>query len=179
MRKKNKYDTRGFNITDYYGDNEFNIKTLETSLSPDLLNIHAKNEHFRIIEWSICKIKELARAKCHAIPFKRYKSKTKRSLKEVLVDLLKRFPSKDGVSDTLISSKIVEGRPKVDMGQKSIAFGPYAMFTLVQPTKWKPDAFQRLHLKRQMILVGIILWIHLLGNECIDIIGKSCQSYRK
>ena len=39
---KTKCDTRGFNITDYHGDNEFNIKTLEKSLLSILLHIYAK-----------------------------------------------------------------------------------------------------------------------------------------
>ena len=46
---------------------------------------------------------------------------------ERVVELLNRFPSKDGVYDTLIPSEIVEGRPKVDMGQKNTAFGLYEM----------------------------------------------------
>ena len=35
-----KYDTRGFNIMNYHGYNDFNIKALETSLLPDLLHIY-------------------------------------------------------------------------------------------------------------------------------------------
>ena len=46
---------------------------------------------------------------------------------EDVVDFLKHFPSKDGFSDTLSQSKIVEGIPKVDMGKKNIAFGSYEM----------------------------------------------------
>ena len=44
------------------------------------------------------------------------------SLIEGLVDLLKRFLSKDGVYDTLSTQKIAEGIPKVDMEQKNISF---------------------------------------------------------
>ena len=40
------------------------------------------------------------------------------SLLEGLLDLLNKLPFKYGVSDTLSPSKIVEGRPKVDTGQK-------------------------------------------------------------
>ena len=50
-----------------------------------------------------------------------------RSLIEGVLDLLNRLPSKYGVSDTLNPSIILEGRPKVDMRQKNIAFGSYMM----------------------------------------------------
>ena len=46
---KTKYDTRGFKITDYHGENKFNIKILETSLLPGLMHIYAKNEHVGMI----------------------------------------------------------------------------------------------------------------------------------
>ena len=49
------------------------------------------------------------------------------SLLEGLLDLLNKLPFKYGVSDTLSPSKIVEGRPKVDTGQKKNIFCSYAM----------------------------------------------------
>ena len=45
------------------------------------------------------------------------------SLIDAVVDFLNVFPSKDVDSDTLSPSKIVEVRPKVDIGHKNIAFG--------------------------------------------------------
>ena len=86
---------------EYHGDNKFNIKALETALLTGLLHINEKNEHVGIIEQSVHTIKELTRATYHAIPFKIYTSLIERSLIEVVVDLLNRFLSKDGVSDTL------------------------------------------------------------------------------
>ena len=44
-----------------------------------------------------------------------------------MADLLSRLTSKDGVSDTIIPSTIVEGIPKLDMGHLNIAFGSYVM----------------------------------------------------
>ena len=89
--------------------------------------IYAKNEHVGIIECPIFTIKERARAKCHAISFKIYKVLMTRSLIEGVVDLLNRFPSKYGVSGTLSSSTILEGRPKLDMEQKKTDFSSYTM----------------------------------------------------
>ena len=68
-----KYDTRCFKITEYHGDNEFNIKSSETSLLPGLLHKYAKNGRVGIIERSKFTIKECARATCQGITFKRYK----------------------------------------------------------------------------------------------------------
>ena len=50
-----------------------------------------------------------------------------RSLIERVVYSLNRFPYKNGVSDTLSPLTIVEGRPKVDMGQNNIVFHSYGM----------------------------------------------------
>ena len=63
----------------------------------------------------MCTIKKGVRATFNVIPFKRNTRIMTRSLIYGVVDLLKRITSKDGVSDTLSLSKIVEGRPKVDM----------------------------------------------------------------
>ena len=92
---RTKYDTRSFKIMDYHGDNNFNVKTLETSLLPGLIHIYEKHEHIQIIEWSIYTIKDRSREKCHAEPLKRYTRPIKISLIEVVVDLLSRLPSKD------------------------------------------------------------------------------------
>ena len=75
---------------DYHGNNEFNIKTLETSLLPHLLHIY-KNEHVGIIERSICTIKERTRATRYTVPFKRYTSLMEISLIKGLVDFLNMF----------------------------------------------------------------------------------------
>ena len=93
------------------------------SLLPGLLHIYAKNKHVVIIEKSICTIKEHEKSTCRATPLKIYTSIMKRSLIEGVVDILNMLPPRDRVSDTLSPSKIVEGRLKLDMGQKKIAFG--------------------------------------------------------
>ena len=49
------------------------------------------------------------------------------SLIEGLVYVLNKLPSIDRVSDTLIPSTILEGIPKLDMGEKNVSFGLYVM----------------------------------------------------
>ena len=147
MIKKIKYDTQGFKITDYHGYNELNIKTLETPLPPGLLHIYENKEHIGIIEGSICIIKEHKRETWHAVPFKIYTSIIKRPLIEVLIELMNRLPYKDRVYGTLIPSKIVERGPKVDMGQKNIAFGSYVMVQIGINTTMKSIYVPEIELK--------------------------------
>ena len=45
-----KYERRGFEITDVHGDNEFNFATFEQAVCPSLLHKYAKNEHVGSIE---------------------------------------------------------------------------------------------------------------------------------
>ena len=79
------------------------------------------------------------------------------SLIEVVLDLLNTFSSKDGVSDTLSPSTIVEVRSKVDMGQKNIVFGSYVMVHIGKTDTIKIRCIPAISLKRQTVLVGIIL----------------------
>mmetsp|Transcript_14843 Transcript_14843/g.21238 ORF Transcript_14843/g.21238 Transcript_14843/m.21238 type:complete len:412 (+) Transcript_14843:616-1851(+) len=66
---KDIYENRGFNITDIFGDNEFNITKLKTILSPVNLHLCGRDEHVPIIERSIRTIKERSRLTTHALPF--------------------------------------------------------------------------------------------------------------
>ena len=52
------YLTRGFTITDVYGDNEFDVDDYKTIFLPPRLHICAKGEHVPTIERSIRTIKE-------------------------------------------------------------------------------------------------------------------------
>ena len=63
------YDTRGFNITVFHRDNEFNINTFKSHLLPIFTHIYGKEEHVGIIEWMIRLIKDRAKFMCHAIPY--------------------------------------------------------------------------------------------------------------
>ena len=58
---------RGFEIAEMYGDNEFNINKLKTTITPTILHLCASNEHVPIIERSIRTIKERARSTCHSL----------------------------------------------------------------------------------------------------------------
>ena len=91
-----------------------------------MLHICAAGEHVGPIERSIQNIKERARCMTHAVPYKRYTKLMTRSMIQGVVHWLNCFPSKNGVSDTVSSSTLVEGVPIVDASQLLIAFGAYA-----------------------------------------------------
>ena len=67
------------------------------------------------------------------------------SILEVVVYLLNRFPPKYGLYDTLIPSKIVEGKPKVDTGQKKITLGNILCLKLLKRIKREADVSRQLH----------------------------------
>ena len=57
-RDLNKYEMRGFKVTDIHGDNEFNNKSLIDALEPVSFHVHAKGEHVGFIENGVKTVKE-------------------------------------------------------------------------------------------------------------------------
>ena len=53
-----KYHCRGFKITDFHGDNEFDKASLKQLLEPALVHIYGREEHIGPIERSRRTIKE-------------------------------------------------------------------------------------------------------------------------
>ena len=119
-----KFTQRGFKITAYNGDNEF--EKLREHVSPTALNIVARGEHLGPIERSVRTIKERVRCSCHAIPYKRITLLMTWSILESTTMWLNAFPAKDGVSKTLSPSAIVLATPKPDCKNLKITFGSYA-----------------------------------------------------
>ena len=70
-----------------------------------------------------------------------------RSLIEGVVYVFNSFPPKDGVSDNLITSTIVQGTPKVDTGQKRIAFYSYEMVHICKTNTIKSICVPEISLK--------------------------------
>ena len=111
-----KYNRRGLKITDYHGDNDFDLEELPELLGADE-HICASDEHIGGIERSIRVIKERARCMCHSVPYKKYPKLMTISLIESVIYWLNHFPSKNGVSQTLSPANIVIGRPKPNFHQ--------------------------------------------------------------
>ena len=111
---QHKNGSRGFIITDYHGDNEFDKSALKEFLEPALLHVYGRNEHVGPIA-------------CNGIPYRRIPIPMIRSLIEVIVDTMNAFPSEESVSETLSPSTVVEGKPKLDLSKYIIVFGAYAL----------------------------------------------------
>jgi hypothetical protein len=123
----NKYELRGFKVTQVEGDNEFDNEVTRVTIAPRHLSIAGREEHVGQVERSIRTIKERVRCTCHVLPYKRYPKIMIQSLIELSVLWLNSFPQEDGVSDVLSSAAIVEGRPLPDCASKKILFGSYAI----------------------------------------------------
>ena len=121
-----KYESRGFEITDVHGDNEFNFPGFERAIRPSLLHKYAKNEHVGFIENCNKVIKERSRAIVNGLPYKRYPKLMIISLVEHVTDMLDSFPSKESISKHMSPATIVEGRSKLDLSQKRLPYGTYA-----------------------------------------------------
>ena len=119
-----KYKDRGFTITDYHGENEF--EHLHNFLAPVHLHTCAANDHIRDIERSIRKIKERVRCGSHSIPYKKFTKLITRSLVQDMITCLNMFPSKNGITSNIIPSAIILGSPNPDYNKLEIKFGLYA-----------------------------------------------------
>ena len=94
QRITNIYERRGFVITKYHGDNEFNMNDLRETIRLGILHICANEEHIHKIEMLIRTAKERCRCTCHLVPYKGYPKLMTRSLVEGMVGLLNDFPSR-------------------------------------------------------------------------------------
>ena len=121
-----KYERRGLKITDFHGDNEFELDGLEEYLGADS-HICAADEHIGGIERQARTIKERARCATHNLPYRVMPRIMVISLLEDIVKWLNAFPTKGGASKTLSPSSIVEGKGKPNMGYERPVFGSYCM----------------------------------------------------
>jgi hypothetical protein len=121
------YSTRGFHIDNIHADNEFNIPALHDALLPTNFRIYATGEHVGAIERSVRTVKERCRSICHTLPYRKFTKLMTIRLIDTAIFWLNAFPSKNGVSDFLSPSSIVQGHNKPDFNHKTIVFGSYAM----------------------------------------------------
>ena len=121
------YAHRGFKVTNIHGDGEFEIEDLKKEMSPAEMIIYAKNKHVPIIEQSVRTVKGRARTACNAAPYNKYTTLMIQHLIESRVSWLNRFPSKNGISQTLSPATLVLGHPKPDMNGKRLPFGAYVI----------------------------------------------------
>ena len=71
-RDINKYEMRGFRVTDIHGDNEFNNQSFIDALDPVNVHVYAKEEHVGFIENGVETVKEITRAMFNSVPYTIY-----------------------------------------------------------------------------------------------------------
>ena len=88
----NQYEVIKLDITDYHGNNEFDISALHDFLKPSTIHIYAKDKHVGPIERDILTFKERRRYSYHSVQYKQIpKLITKYSVKGV-INWLNNFP---------------------------------------------------------------------------------------
>ena len=122
-----KYHSRGFIISDIFGDSEFDVVSLHDFFRPIAIHTCAPEEHVPQIERQNRTTKERLRTICHSLPYKRYTKLMTIHLAEYVNHWDNVFPSELGVSSTLSPANIVEGKRKPDFNYQHIAFGAYAL----------------------------------------------------
>ena len=127
---KNKYEKSDFKISQWHGDNEFDVIEMKNALLPATLEPYARGEHVGFIERSIREIKERARATCAGLPFKRYPKIMVVELMNGIVHMLDTFTTTNNIGTNLSPGMIVEGRNKYNMAMNKIKFGSYALVHL-------------------------------------------------
>jgi hypothetical protein len=120
----NVYTSRGFNVCDIHGDNEFNC--IREHVRPVQVNIVPADSHVGEIERSIRTIKERLRACVHGLPFKRLPKLFLTHMVYDAVRCLNMFPWANGISASLSPTSIVTGLPTPDFLHMRIEFGSYA-----------------------------------------------------
>ena len=67
-----KYETRGFEVTDIHGNNEFNIQYIINAVIPANVHEYSKDEHVGFIDNVVTFIKERVPCVCYAAPYRKY-----------------------------------------------------------------------------------------------------------
>ena len=120
------YSSRGFYISDIFGDNEFNIDDIKTSVLPSKLQICASGEHVPKIERSIRTIKERARTMCHSLRYNCFPNIMSRVIVATAIQWINAFHSSGGTIGNYSPALILEGSTNPDCNRKRLTFGSYA-----------------------------------------------------
>ena len=80
----------------------------------------------------------------HAKPYVKVPKVMIIGLVTVAVKLINAFPSKNGISKTIIPATIVQGLPKPNMKYKRIVYGAHTMVYVGTNNKLTPEAYQQL-----------------------------------
>ena len=123
----NKYQTRGFDVTTIFADNEFENEIIQGEFPGIKFEICAANQHTPEIERCVRSVKDRCRCMCHSAPFKRYTKLMTIHLIFTCVKWLNSFPSQNSFSKSMSPAKILEGANDPDLKINKVAFGTYVL----------------------------------------------------
>ena len=121
QRVTKMYKRRGFSVTKYHGDNEF--ECLHEFVNQTPVHIAARDKHVGIVEQSIRTMKERARCYCQNTPFCKVPKVMIDYLLELVNTNLNMYPAKTSVSETLSPAAIVMGTPKMEYNRLKLEYG--------------------------------------------------------
>ena len=122
-----KYVSRGFTITDVFGDNEFASEKYTTLFLPATVHICSKGEHVPIIERSVRTVKDRARSATVGLAFETVPQVMVVSLLEGVERWLNAFLTGAIDQEGLSHAMIVEGMQNPRYNVSRIAYGTYAL----------------------------------------------------
>jgi hypothetical protein len=120
------YTARGFKVTEFLADGEFESLWNEVYDMGGQLNVTSNDEHVGDIERYIRTVKERARVTFHTTPFKKMPPIMIQNLIGGCVFWLNAFPQAQGISDTMSPRTIVTGKSIDYQRHCQIMFGTYA-----------------------------------------------------
>jgi len=119
----NKYNKRGLTVNEIFADNEFH--PIIEAIAPIHVNLAAAGEHVGDIENHNKVLQERMRCIWHTLPYGLcWPWVMVIALAEYVTRMLNAFPSKNGVSDHLSPSTIVEGCRSLDATKLTLHLAP-------------------------------------------------------
>ena len=125
-----KYNARGFKITEVHADKEF--EKAENDLLPVRLRVCGVDDHVPEVERSIQTQKNENRTVCYAMP---YKCIPRLMVREIIMqgnEFLNAFGTKDDIGDGLTPRNIIDNLPHVDYTDLKYEFGQYVQLHVTQ-----------------------------------------------
>ena len=125
-----KYNARGFVITDIHADNEF--YKARHDILPIRLHTVGTDEHVPEIERSVQTQKHENRCTCHAMPYKCIPKVMLRELVTYGNTLLNAFGPSDAIAGNLSPRNIIDNLPHINYNDIKYEFGQYVQLHITQ-----------------------------------------------
>jgi hypothetical protein len=126
-----KYNSRGFRITDIHADVEF--EKIRNDILPVRLHTCGVDDHVPEIERSVQTQKNENRSVCYAMPYKCFPRVMVRELVSQGNTFLNAFGNDDSIADGLSPRNIIDNLPHIDYNDLKYEFGQYVQLHVTDP----------------------------------------------